>query len=177
MSSIDPKELSALMSLPYSVETQTKIAKLLNADGDEQSQVATEEHFEGALMFLSITSSKIVGKPTTLSHSFASAVLGKICLTAMSAQALFRDHEVGKLPTLDHSSIAVLSRTIIESSIGPSKFLKQSQEPVAQLVLDEPQNLGPLAALHDPISNRATSPIVITVRKMLVVRAARDSVA
>jgi len=69
------------MSLPYSVETQTKIAKLLNADGDEQSQVATEEHFEGALMFLSITSSKIVGKPTTLSHSFASAVLGKICLT------------------------------------------------------------------------------------------------
>jgi len=117
MSSIDPKELSALMSLPYSVETQTKIAKLLNADGDEQSQVATEEHFEGALMFLSITSSKIVGKPTTLSHSFASAVLGKICLTAMSAQALFRDHEVRKFPTLDHSSIAVLSRTIIESSI------------------------------------------------------------
>ena len=45
------------------------------------------------------------------------------------------------------------------------------------MVLDKPQNLGPLAVLHDPISNRATSPIVITVRKMLVVRAARDSVA
>ena len=86
MSSIDPKELSALMSLPYSVETQTKIAKLLNADGDEQSQVATEEHF-----VLSITSSKIVGKPTTLSHSFASAVLGKICLTEL--------HPVPKTPS------------------------------------------------------------------------------
>jgi hypothetical protein len=35
----------------------------------------------------------------------------------MSAQALFRNHEAGKLPTLDHSSIAVLSRTIIETSI------------------------------------------------------------
>jgi hypothetical protein len=93
MSSIDPKELSALMSLPYSVETQTKIAKLLNADGDEQSQVATEEHFEGALMFLSITSSKIVGKPTTLSHSFASAVLGKIC-SARSFRQLRRFHHV-----------------------------------------------------------------------------------
>ena len=46
-----------------------------------------------------------------------SRTLGKICITAMSAQALFRGHEEKRLPFLDHSSIAVLSRAIIESSI------------------------------------------------------------
>jgi hypothetical protein len=117
VSDIDPKELSDLLALPYSVETQTKIARLLNVGGDAESQFACEEHFEGAMMLLSLISSKIVGKRTTLGRSFGSAVLGKICLTAVSAQALFRAHEAGELPTLDHSSIAVLSRTIIESSI------------------------------------------------------------
>jgi hypothetical protein len=86
MSSIDPKELSALMSLPYSVETQTKIAKLLNADGDEQSQVATEEHFQGALMFLTIVSSKIVGN----TREPGSLMLAKACIRQLTNPSLCR---------------------------------------------------------------------------------------
>jgi hypothetical protein len=109
--------LAELLALPYSVENQSKIAKLLSSDKEEWEQVATEEHFENALMFLSKISSKIVGKPMTLAHSYATSILGKICLTGFSIQALYRDHEAGKLPTLDHSSIAILCRTIIESGI------------------------------------------------------------
>jgi hypothetical protein len=114
----DEKQLAELLTLPYSVATQSKIAKLMNKGGDDPTNdLAPEEHFEGAMMLLSLISSKITGLPMTLSHSLASAILGKICITAMSAQALFRGHEEKRLPFLDHSSIAVLSRAIIESSI------------------------------------------------------------
>jgi hypothetical protein len=114
----DEKELTALLALPYSVDTQSKIAKLLNKGGDDPTQDrASEEHFEGLLMFLSVISSKITGRPMTLSHSLASGLLGKICITAMSAQALYRGHEEKRLPFLDHSSIAALCRAIIETSI------------------------------------------------------------
>jgi hypothetical protein len=106
-----------LLALPYSVETQNQIAKLFSPDKEAWQQVSAEQHFENATKLLSLISSKIVGNEMTLSHSYASAVLGKICLTAMSASTIFRAHEAGELPTLDHSSIAVLSRTIIESAI------------------------------------------------------------
>jgi hypothetical protein len=106
-----------LLAQPYSVENQTKITKLLSPGKEDWEQVATEVHFESATLLLSTISSKIVGKPMTLAHSYASAVLGKVCLTAMSASAIYRGHEAGNLPTLDHSSIAILSRTIIESAI------------------------------------------------------------
>lgn len=68
-------------------------------------------------MFLSLISSKITALPMTVSHSLASGMLGKICITAMSVQALYRGHENKRLPFLDHSSIAVLCRAIIETSI------------------------------------------------------------
>jgi hypothetical protein len=114
----EEKQLAEFLALPYSVATQSRIAKLLNKDGDDLTHAfASEEHFEGIMMFLSSISSKIIGLPMTLSHSLASGMLGKICITAMSAQALFRGHEEKRLPSLDHSSIAVLSRAIIESSI------------------------------------------------------------
>ena len=53
----------------------------------------------------------------TVSHSLASGLLGKVCITAMSTQVLYRGHEDKRLPFLDHSSIAVLCRAIIETSI------------------------------------------------------------
>jgi hypothetical protein len=116
--SSDENQLAELLALPYSVATQSKIAKLTNKDGDDPTHdFAPEEHFEGIMMLLSVISSRITGLPMTLSHSLASAILGKICITAMSAQALFRGHEEKRLPFLDHSSIAVLSRAIIESSV------------------------------------------------------------
>ena len=68
-------------------------------------------------MFLSLISSKSTGHPMTLSHSLASGMIGKICITAMGTQALYRGHEDKRLPFLDHSSIAVLCRAIIEASI------------------------------------------------------------
>jgi len=114
----DANELAELLALPYSVETQSKIAKLLNKDGgDPTHNYASEEHFEGIMMFLSLTSSKINGRSMTLSRSLASGLLGKICITAMSAQALYRGHEENRLPFLDHSSIAGLCRAIIETSV------------------------------------------------------------
>src|ERR1700731_2969208 len=87
------KELAALLALPYSVDTQAKIAKLLNKGDNPTHNFASEEHFEGIMMFLSIISSKITGRPMTLSHSLASSMIGKICITAMSAQALYPGHE------------------------------------------------------------------------------------
>jgi hypothetical protein len=115
--SAEEKQLAELLSLPYSVATQSKIAKLLNKGGDKTHDMAAEEHFEAAMMFLALMSSKIKGKPMPLNHSLASSVLGKFCVTAMSIQELFRGHEAERLKFLDHSSIAVLSRTIIEASI------------------------------------------------------------
>ena len=117
----DAKQLAELLSLPYSVATQSKIAKLLNKGGDKTYDTAAEEHFEAATMFLALIFSKIKGKPVPFNHSLASAVLGKICVTAMSVQELFRGHEAGRLEFLDHSSIAVLSRTIIERLLGPPR--------------------------------------------------------
>jgi hypothetical protein len=116
--SSDADELARLWSLPYSVASQSAIAKLLNkGGGDPTHDRSSEEHFEGIMMLLSLISSKINGVEMTESHSMASAILGKICITAISTQALFRGHEEGRLPFLDHSSIAVLSRAIIEASI------------------------------------------------------------
>jgi len=114
---LDPKRLAELLSLPYSVKTQSEIAKYLNKRGSKTNDRAAEENFEGVMMFLSIISSKIVGLPMSAGHSLGTAILGKICVTAMSIQDLFRGHEAGRLPFMDHSSIAVLSRTIIDSSI------------------------------------------------------------
>jgi hypothetical protein len=114
----DAKELAELLALPYSVDTQSKIARLMNKVTDNPTHnFASEQHFERIMMFLSIISSKITGRPMTVSHSLASGMLGKICITAMSTQALYRGHEDKRLPFLDHSSIAVLCRAIIETSI------------------------------------------------------------
>jgi hypothetical protein len=114
----EAKELAELLALPYSVNTQSKIAKFLNkGTGNPTHSFASEEHFEGIMMFLSLISSKITGRSMTVSHSLASSMLGKICITAMSARALYRGHEEKRLPFLDHSSIAVLCRAIIETSI------------------------------------------------------------
>jgi hypothetical protein len=51
----DEKQLAELLALPYSVATQSKIAKLLNKDGDDPTHkfASAEEHFEGIMMFLS----------------------------------------------------------------------------------------------------------------------------
>jgi hypothetical protein len=49
-------------------------------------------------MLLSLISSKITGRPMTVSHSLASGMLGKICITAMSTQALYRGHEDKRPP-------------------------------------------------------------------------------
>jgi hypothetical protein len=111
------KQWADLMAQPYSVDNQNKISALLNPEASEWHQLSSEAQFESATDLLSMISSKVVGRPMMLNHSYATAVLGKMCLTAMSAQALFRDHEAGKLPTIDHSSIAILCRTIIEASI------------------------------------------------------------
>ena len=44
----DAKELAELLALPYSVDTQSKIAKLLNKGTDNPTHnFASEEHFEG----------------------------------------------------------------------------------------------------------------------------------
>jgi hypothetical protein len=114
----DRKALSELLARPYSVQTQSEISKLLNKGaGDPVHDVASEEHFEKILQFLSVISSKIVDVPMSVSHSLASAVLGRICVSGASVQALFRGHEDGRLPILDHVSIAVLCRWIVEASI------------------------------------------------------------
>jgi hypothetical protein len=114
----DEQKLADLLALPYSVKTQSEIAKLLNKGvGDPTNDIASEEHFEGLLMFLSLISAKITRAEMSLSHSLAIGILDRVCITAMSVQALFRGHEETQLPFLDHSSIAVLCRAIIESSI------------------------------------------------------------
>jgi hypothetical protein len=44
----DAKELAELLALPYSVDTQSKIGKLLNKGTDNPTHnFASEEHFEG----------------------------------------------------------------------------------------------------------------------------------
>ncbi|SRR5216684_3071037 len=113
---LDPTQLAELLSLPYSVETQSRIAKYLNTGGSETHDRAAEENFEKIMMFLSIISSKVVGLPMSAGHSLGTAIIDRICVTAMSVQDLFRGHEAGRLPFMDHSSIAILSRTIIDSS-------------------------------------------------------------
>ena len=114
----DAKELGELLALSYSVDTQSKIAKLLNkGTGNLTYDFASEEHFEGMMMFLSIISGKITGRPMAVSHSIASGILGKICITAISTQSLYRGYEEKRLPFLDHCSIATLCRAIIEMSI------------------------------------------------------------
>jgi hypothetical protein len=114
---LDPKRLAELWRLPYSVETQSEIARYLNQGSSKPHNRASEENFEDVLMFLSVISSKVLGLPMSAGHSFGTAMIGKICVTAMSIQDLYRGHEARRLPLLDHSSIAVLSRTIIDSSI------------------------------------------------------------
>jgi hypothetical protein len=50
----DENQLAELLALPYSVATQSRIAKLLNKDGDDPTHIfAPEEHFEGIMMLLS----------------------------------------------------------------------------------------------------------------------------
>jgi Family of unknown function (DUF5677) len=114
---LDAKRLVELLALPYSVENQSAIAKYLNNGDIETHDRSPEENFENVMMFLSIVSSKVVGLSMSLGHSLGTAIIGKICVTAMSIQDLFRGHEAGRLPFLDHASIAVLSRAIIDSSI------------------------------------------------------------
>ena len=114
---LDPARIAELLALPYSVENQSTLAKYLNNRGDETFDGCAEENFENVMMFVSLISSKVVGLPMSLPRSLATAIIGKLCVTAMSIQALFRGHEEGRLPFLDHSSIAVLSRTIIDASI------------------------------------------------------------
>ena len=114
----DQKALAELLARPYSVQTQSEIARLLNKGGSNPDHnFASEEHFERTMHFLSVISSKIVGVEMSVSHSLASAVLGRICVTSLSVQDLFRGHEAGRLPFLDHVSIAILCRSIIEASI------------------------------------------------------------
>ena len=114
---LDPARLAELLALSYSVENQSTIAKYLNNGGNEINDTSAEENFENVMMFLSLISSKVAGIPMPLPRSLATAIIGKLCVAAMSIQALFRCHEEGRLPFLDHSSIAVLSRTIIDASI------------------------------------------------------------
>lgn len=115
--STDAKQLAELLSLPYSVASQSKIAKLLNRDGDKLHDVSSEENFEEVMTFLGLIFSKIKGETVPINHSLATSVLEKIWVTAMSVQELFRGHESKRLTYLDHSSIAVLCRTIIEASV------------------------------------------------------------
>jgi hypothetical protein len=114
MSKNEAEELAGLWSLPYSVENQTKVAQLLSGD---ENELSAEERFEGVMMLLSLISARVKGKPTTLSHSLATAILGRMCVTAMSTQVLFKDHEDKRLVFLDSASIAILSRALIEAGI------------------------------------------------------------
>ncbi|MGY8709544.1 DUF5677 domain-containing protein [Bradyrhizobium sp. 18BD] len=114
MSDPDPTELSRLWALPYSVETETKIARLLAGN---ENALATELNFELATTTLSLISSKIKGNPMSLNRSYSTAILGRMCITAMSTQAIFRQHEAGTLPFMDSTSIAILCRALIEAGI------------------------------------------------------------
>ena len=81
----DENQLAELLALPYSVATQSRIAKLLNKDGDDPTHIfAPEEHFEGIMMLLSLISSRITGLPMTLSHSLASGMLARLRLRPTS---------------------------------------------------------------------------------------------
>ena len=114
----DQQALAELLALPYSVRTQSKIAKLLNKGNDDSTNdLASEEHFERMIMLLSLISSRVAGLDMPLNYSLATGVLGRICVSATSVQSLFRGYEERRLPFLDHVSIAVLCRSIIESSI------------------------------------------------------------
>jgi hypothetical protein len=114
---LDLNNLSELLSLPYSVQTQSEIAKYLNRRGSPTNDRAAEENFEGVMMFLALVSSKITDKPMVRGRLLGAAMLAKICTLAMSVQDLFRGHEARRLVVMDHIGIAALCRTIIESCV------------------------------------------------------------
>ncbi|QIG91835.1 hypothetical protein [Bradyrhizobium sp. 6(2017)] len=50
-------------------------------------------------------------------QSLATQMIRRMCIGAMSANELFRGHEAKRLPILDSTSIAILSRALIEAGI------------------------------------------------------------
>jgi hypothetical protein len=109
----------------------------------------------------------------TVSHPLASGMVGKICITAMSTQALYRGHEEKRLPFLDHSSIAVLCRTIIETSIMYWYLMEEVSENEWEFRLD-------VMKIHDAASRvRLFKPMIADAAndQRAALQALRDKLA
>jgi hypothetical protein len=111
-------ELDALLAAPYSRSNQRRVAMLTRHDDEVFGQLAAEDIFEFVIKSAMQVSLLIGGKKsTTLAHSYASYMLFRICAVGASITEIYRSHEREPLSTLDYSSIAVLSRTIIDASV------------------------------------------------------------
>jgi hypothetical protein len=111
-------ELGELLAGPYSRSAQRRITLLTGFDsiltfGDQ----CGEDTLENVIGFSMQVSLLIVGQPTDIRHSYASYMLFRICTVGASITELYRRHEREPRTTLDHSSIAVLCRTMFDASI------------------------------------------------------------
>jgi hypothetical protein len=111
------EELDRLLEAPYSRANQRRAAMLTKYDDEVFGQLTAEDIFEFVIKSAMRASLLIGGEPSTVAHSYASYMLFRICTVGASITELYRSHEREPLATLDYSSIAVLSRTIIDASV------------------------------------------------------------
>jgi hypothetical protein len=110
--------LSEVWSQPYSRKNQRLAALLMDHDGvGPFAGNPAEDIFEQVVGFAMKVSLLIAGKPTTLQHSYASYMLYRICVAAGSVTEIYSRHEREPRTTLDHGSIAVICRTMIDASV------------------------------------------------------------
>ena len=113
-------EWSKLMMSEYSRENQRRIFKITNPDSkggflDRPS----EDIFEDVAGFANSVFQKLFVRSLDFlqQHAYAFKMLKKICLTSHSVGVLVEEFEGKPMYYLDHGSIGVLCRTIIETAI------------------------------------------------------------
>jgi hypothetical protein len=113
-------ELAKLMIADYSRENMRRMHAIMNGpDDDNFLNRSTEDIFDDVAGFAFSVFQTLFLRSVDFARdrAFAFKMLKKICLMAYSAGKLLEDCEGKPMYYIDHSSIGVLSRTIIETSI------------------------------------------------------------
>jgi hypothetical protein len=113
-------ELSELMLSEYSRENQRRIFKIVKSESkggllERPSEDIFEDVAGFALSVLEKLSIRSLEFPQQ--HAYAFKMLRKLCLTSYSITVLVEDFEGKPRGSLDHASVAVLCRTIIDTAI------------------------------------------------------------
>jgi len=113
-------ELSKLMLSEYSRENQRRIFKLFNPESKGGFlERPSEDIFDDVAGFAHSVFQKLFTRSLEFSQQHASSfkMLKKLCLTSYSVGVLVEDFENKPMHYLDHGSVGILCRTIIDTAI------------------------------------------------------------